>query len=183
LWAPKEPAGAHGGTRDHTPAGWVGIDEPGFDRSGHLMASTPSQGWIVVGIDGSEPSQAALRWAAAETHRRGVGLQVVICWSYPTLSWGQYQPPLLGVDFEASAREVAETEVEKVLGRGRETLDIQIAVVEGAPSLRLLDYDQAADMIVVGSRGRGGFAGLLLGSVSQHLAEHARCPVVIIRPQ
>jgi nucleotide-binding universal stress UspA family protein len=142
-----------------------------------------SQGWIVVGVDGSEPSQAALRWAATEAHRRGVGLQVVTCWSYPMLPWGPYQPPLSGENFEADARQVAEAEVEKVLGHDRDSLDVQIAVLEGAASLRLLDYDQAADMIVVGSRGRGGFAGLLLGSVSQHLAEHASCPVVIIRPR
>jgi nucleotide-binding universal stress UspA family protein len=146
------------------------------------MATTPSHGWIVVGIDGSEASQTALRWAAKEAHRRGVGLQVVTCWSYPMLPWGPYQPPLSSQDFSAEAREVADTEIEKVLGPDAETLDIQVAVLEGAASLRLLEYDDAADMIVVGSRGRGGFAGLLLGSVSQHLAEHARCPVVIIRP-
>jgi nucleotide-binding universal stress UspA family protein len=148
-----------------------------------MSPSKPSEGWIVVGIDGSEPSQAALRFAATEAHRRGVGLQVVTCWSYPMLPWGPYQPPLSGQEFEAEARRVAEAELDKVLGPGRESLDIQIAVPEGAASLRLLDYDQAADMIVVGSRGHGGFAGLLLGSVSQHLAEHARCPVVIIRPR
>jgi nucleotide-binding universal stress UspA family protein len=148
-----------------------------------VSESKPSQGWIVVGIDGSDPSQAALRWAAQEAHRRGVGLQAVTCWSYPMLPWGPYQPPLSGQDFSAEARAVAEAEVDKVLGPDRDSLDVQIAVLEGAASLRLLDYDQAADLIVVGSRGRGGFAGLLLGSVSQHLAEHARCPVVIIRPQ
>jgi nucleotide-binding universal stress UspA family protein len=142
----------------------------------------PSQGWIVVGVDGSEHSEVALRWASTEAHRRGLGLQVVTCWSYPMLPWGPYQPPLSGQDFEAEARRIAETEVETVLGADRGSLDVQISVLEGAASLRLLDYDKAADMIVVGSRGRGGFAGLLLGSVSQHLAEHARCPVVIVRP-
>ncbi len=146
------------------------------------MAARPTQGWIVVGVDGSDPSQAALRWAATEAHRRGVGLQVVTCWSYPMLPWGPYQPPLSSQDFEAEAREVAETVVDKVLGAERDGLDVQVTVLQGAASLRLLEFDRSADMIVVGSRGRGGFAGLLLGSVSQHLAEHARCPVVIIRP-
>ena len=146
------------------------------------MSGTGSQGWIVVGVDGSEPSQAALRWAATEAHRRGVGLQVVTCWTYPMLPWGPYQPPLSSQDFEAEARQVAETEIETVLGPDRQTLDIEVAVLDGAASLRLLEFDRAADMIVVGSRGRGGFSGLLLGSVSQHLAEHARCPVVIVRP-
>jgi len=142
-----------------------------------------SHGWIVVGVDGSEPSQAALRWAATEAHRRGVGVEVVTCWSYPMLPWGPFQPPLSSEDFEAQAGDVAETAVDKVLGPDRGGLDVQITVREGAASLRLLDLDTTADMIVVGSRGRGGFAGLLLGSVSQHLAEHARCPVVIIRPR
>jgi nucleotide-binding universal stress UspA family protein len=148
-----------------------------------MPSAGPSHGWIVVGIDGSEHSQAALRWASTEAHRRGLALQVVTCWSYPMLPWGPYQPPLSSEDFEAEALQVAETEIEKVLGPDRGSLDVQISVVEGAASLRLLDYDQAADMIVVGSRGRGGFAGLLLGSVSQHVAEHARCPVVIVRPR
>jgi nucleotide-binding universal stress UspA family protein len=98
------------------------------------------------------------------------------------LPWGPYQPPLSSQDFEAEARQVAETEIETVLGPDRQTLDIEVAVLDGAASLRLLEFDRAADMIVVGSRGRGGFSGLLLGSVSQHLAEHARCPVVIVRP-
>jgi len=75
-----------------------------------------------------------------------------------------------------------DTELVEVLGEDRGSLDVEVCVVEGTASLRLLDWDNAADMIVVGSRGRGGFSGLLLGSVSQHLAEHARCPVVIIRP-
>jgi len=147
-----------------------------------MSPGMPSEGWIVVGIDGSDESEAALRWAATEARRRGVGLQVVLCWSYPTLPWGPYQPPLSGREFAAEAQKAAEAEVEKVLGEDRGSLDVEVCVVEGTASLRLLDWDNAADMIVVGSRGRGGFSGLLLGSVSQHLAEHARCPVVIIRP-
>jgi nucleotide-binding universal stress UspA family protein len=142
---------------------------------------TAPQGWIVAGVDGSEPSQAALRWAADEAQRRGLDLQVVTCWSFPTLPWTPYQPPLAGRTFEAEARHVAEKELDEVLGPDRGPIDI--AVLEGAASLRLLEYDRVADMIVVGSRGRGGFVGLLLGSVSQHLAEHAHCPVVIVRPQ
>ena len=84
------------------------------------------------------------------------------------------------VKFEADARNAAETELEKELGADRAGLDVEVEVIEGPASLRLLEFDRVAAMIVVGSRGRGGFAGLLLGSVSQHLAEHARCPVVIV---
>jgi nucleotide-binding universal stress UspA family protein len=135
---------------------------------------------IVVGVDGSKPSAVALRWAADESRRQGVRLQVVTCWNFPTLPWAPYQPPLSGEDFERVAFEVADAEVEEVLGADREGLDVAIEVLDGAPSLRLLEFDRTAAMLVVGSRGRGGFAGLLLGSVSQHLAEHARCPVVIV---
>jgi len=142
----------------------------------------PSQGWVVVGLDGSEPSRAALRWAAKEAHRRGDGLQVVTCWSYPVLAWGAYTPPVSGEGWAGQARDAAIEDVNRVLGDDAGNLDIELSVLEGPASLRLLEYDDAADMIVVGSRGRGGFTGLLLGSVSQHLAEHARCPVVIIRP-
>lgn len=139
-----------------------------------------AQARIVVGIDGSEPSAVALRWAADEAGRQDVGLHVVTCWNFPGLPWVPYQPPLSSEDFERAALETAEGEVEDVLGADREGLDVSIEVLDGAPSLRLLDFDRSAAMLVVGSRGRGGFAGLLLGSVSQHLAEHARCPVVIV---
>ncbi len=139
-----------------------------------------AHGRVVVGVDGSEPSAAALRWAADEARRQDVGLHVVTCWSFPPLPWAPYQPPLSSEDFEQVALETAEAEVEEVLGADREGLDVTIEVLDGAPSLRLLDFDRSAAMLVVGSRGRGGFAGLLLGSVSQHLAEHARCPVVIV---
>ncbi len=152
-------------------------------RTDPMPTLKPSEGWIVVGVDGSEESEGALRWAAKEAQRRGVGLQVVTCWSYPPMPFGVYVPPIPSESWEAEARKAADGEIDRVLGPDRASLDIEVAVLEGAPSLRLLDYDQAADLIVVGSRGRGGFTGLLLGSVSQHLAEHARCPVVIIRPR
>lgn len=140
-------------------------------------------GRIIVGVDGSDPSASALRWAADEARRRGVGLHVVTCWNYPVVAWGPYQPPMSGEEVAAAAREVAQTEIEKVLGADGKDLDVTFELLEGAPSLRLLELDHIGEMIVVGSRGHGGFAGLLLGSVSQHLAEHAHCPVVIIPGQ
>ena len=145
-----------------------------------MPTTASAAGRIVVGVDGSEASAEALRWAADEARRRGIGLHVVTCWSYPTLPWVPYQPPLSAEEFERAARATAEAEVETVLGADRQGMDVSIEVLDGAPSLRLLDFDPIGEMLVVGSRGRGGFAGLLLGSVSQHLAEHARCPVVIV---
>ncbi|MEX2255644.1 MAG: universal stress protein [Acidimicrobiia bacterium] len=145
------------------------------------MASTISaEDRIVVGVDGSTSSQAALRWAADEARRRGVGLHVVTCWDFPVLPVGPYQPPISAEELHREAREVAEKEIANVLGASGRDLDVSIAITEGPPSLTLLVFARTAAMVVVGSRGRGGFAGLLLGSVSQHLAEHARCPVVIV---
>ena len=146
-----------------------------------MTATTKSAaGRIVAGVDGSESSAAALRWAADEADRRDLDLHVVACWSYPAMPFALYQLPISGEQFEADARNAAETELEKELGADRAGLDVEVEVIEGPASLRLLEFDRVAAMIVVGSRGRGGFAGLLLGSVSQHLAEHARCPVVIV---
>jgi nucleotide-binding universal stress UspA family protein len=145
-----------------------------------MKTTCEGNGRIIVGVDGSDASARALRWGAHEAHLRGRGLHVVTCWTYPTLPWGLYQPPLSGEEFAQEAREVAETTIEKVLGATHEHLDVTVEVLEGAPSLRLLELDHVGEMIVVGSRGHGGFSGLMLGSVSQHLAEHARCPVVII---
>jgi nucleotide-binding universal stress UspA family protein len=150
-----------------------------------MMMSTPSSAAnrIVVGVDGSEASETALRWAADEARLRGVGVHVVGCWDFPALPWGPYQPPLSGEGLENDTREVVEKEIENVLGAAPEGLDVSVEVILGPASLRLLDFGDIAEMIVVGSRGRGGFTGLLLGSVSQHLAEHARCPVVIVRSE
>jgi nucleotide-binding universal stress UspA family protein len=138
---------------------------------------------IVVGVDGSEPSEVALRWAADEARLRGIGLHVVSCWDFPALPWGPYQPPLSAEGLAADTREMAEKEIVNVLGSSFEDVDVSVEVILGAASLRLLDFGRIAEMIVVGSRGRGGFTGLLLGSVSQHLAEHARCPVVIVHSE
>ena len=143
------------------------------------MASTPT-GRIVVGVDGSDLSAAALAWAADEARRRDVGLHVVTCWSYPTMAFSLYQLSIPGEVFERDARAAAEAQVEQVLGADRQGLVVTVEVLQGPAALGLLEFDRSAEMLVVGSRGRGGFAGLLLGSVSQYLAEHARCPVVVI---
>lgn len=138
-------------------------------------------GRIVVGVDGSGGSRAALRWAAEEARLRGARLEVVLVWQFPTMT----TMPIYGVlpprdEMEASA----EATVSKILDdegladpEGFEAVGL---AAEGPAARTLLDTAVGADLLVVGSRGHGGFSGMLLGSVSQHCVSHATCPVVVI---
>lgn len=138
--------------------------------------------YLVAGLDGSLASKAALRFAAEEARLREAELRVVSAWEVPGSAYPAmyYLPTLDPEDVAQYARETAEQAVEEVLGD--QMLDsIKLVVREGSAPYVLLEEASQAVMLVVGSRGRGGFAGLLLGSVSQHCASHARCPVTIVR--
>jgi nucleotide-binding universal stress UspA family protein len=135
---------------------------------------------IVVGIDGSDSSKSALTWAAQQSKLTGQPLQVIITWEMPT-TYGWAAPLPEGFDLEGDAREAASAEVAEVLGAEAATLDLTVDVIEGHPATVLLHESEDAALLVVGSRGHGAFAGMLLGSVGQHLAGHAACPVVIMR--
>jgi len=140
---------------------------------------------IVVGIDGSEESRGALRWALAEAKLRGAALRVVHTWLYPHIAAGPGMDPVLDTEVIENARAVATELVQAELataGAAFGEVDVEQAVVEGAAAPTLIEAAKGADLLVVGSRGRGGFAGLLLGSVSQQCAHHAPCPVVIVPP-
>jgi nucleotide-binding universal stress UspA family protein len=138
-------------------------------------------GTIVVGIDGSEGSIAALRWAADEARLRHARLQVVVSWQYPALS----TIPAFGV--LPPADEMSE-EAKQGLGAllrdeglaDAPSLEVVEAVVQGPAGAALIDAAAEADLLVVGSRGHGGFTGLVLGSVSQQCVTHAPCPVVVV---
>jgi nucleotide-binding universal stress UspA family protein len=139
-------------------------------------------GPIVVGVDGSASSIAALNWAVDEAEVRGVGVHAVMSWRSPTV----YNPPnimavstsLPGDDLAAAAAsEVARIAAEA--GQNR-TADITAEAIEGHPAEVLISTAHGASLLVVGSRGHGGFVGALLGSVSQHVVAHAECPVVVI---
>ena len=144
------------------------------------MAQTGSQtGRIVVGVDGSEPSARALRWAAEQAAVTGQTLEAVIAWEYPvTYGWA---PPLPeDFDPESDARRAASVEIAAVLGE-EAARTVKVTVVEGHAAQVLLHAAEEADLLVVGSRGHGGFTGLLLGSVSSHCTTHAHCPVLVVR--
>ena len=133
---------------------------------------------IVVGVDGSDASRAAVRWAADEARLRGVALTAVEAWEFSPLIFAADVPVALD-ELRASVVEHLRATVADEVGDG---LDVNELVIEKAPVPALLGECDPDDILVVGSRGRGGFAGLLLGSVSQQLAQHSTCPVVIIRP-
>ena len=136
-------------------------------------------GRIVVGVDGSDQSKAALRWAVEEARLRGASVRAVYAWSAPYV-------PVPGAVLTEHNLEELRLQGERMLEAMNEEVDskgveVERTSVEGGPARVLVEAAKDADLLVVGSRGRGGFAGLLLGSVSQQCAHHASCPVVIVR--
>lgn len=137
---------------------------------------------IVVGVDGSDDSKEALRWALAEAELRGSTVQAVHAWSLPIAFGGPYMPPQ-ALDPSAirdRAQELLDAAVDDVAGESP-PVAVERVVGQGAAADVLVRAAEYADLLVVGSRGHGGFSGLLLGSVSQQCAQHARCAVVIVR--
>jgi nucleotide-binding universal stress UspA family protein len=139
---------------------------------------------IIAGVDGSEKSQAALQWAYDEATHHGASLTVVMTWHVPTLPQSPPYGALTEKDYESrpkmDALGVLEGMVAKLEKRTPE-VDLRTSIEEGNPAKVLIERSKGADLVVVGSRGHGGFAGMLLGSVSQHLVAHAHCPVVVVR--
>jgi nucleotide-binding universal stress UspA family protein len=131
---------------------------------------------IVVGVDGSEQSKLALRWAARLAPDLGAGIHAVAAWQLPTsLDWSvvPYDWDIAGDTETVLTKAVDEVFAERPAG-------LQLDVRQGNPAQVLLSLSEDATMLIVGSRGRGGFTGLLLGSVSAKCAEHARCPVLVV---
>jgi nucleotide-binding universal stress UspA family protein len=137
---------------------------------------------VVVGIDGSEQSKRALRWALEEARLRGAGLRVVHAWMWASATFSGFAGPVISETIESMQKAAVELVgglVTEVVGPDPD-VEIETLVVEGAAAPSLIEAARDAEVLVVGSRGHGGFAGLLLGSVSQQCAHHATCPVVIV---
>lgn len=134
---------------------------------------------IVVGVDGSPASVTALRWALDQARLTGTGIHAVTAWEFPPV-WGWGPPAVPQVDMDVSAKQILDTALDEAYGDDP-GVPLRRSVVSGHPAQVLLDAAREAPLLVVGSRGHGGFAGTLLGSVSQRCAQHARCPVVIVR--
>jgi nucleotide-binding universal stress UspA family protein len=134
---------------------------------------------IVVGVDGSTASKRALRWALDEAKLRGAELVAVHAWMPPVPVDVPFDMGPVPIDWEDAAKASLDTCLEEVVRDG--DVPVQNRVIESGASHALIKLSETADLLVLGSRGHGGFANLLLGSVTQQCAQHASCPVVVIR--
>lgn len=132
---------------------------------------------IVVGVDGSESAKHALRWAQRLADGEGASLDVIGAW-LPLNSYGVAALPMEYSPKDDLEKALTDT-VDEVFGAHRPA-GLQVRAVQGGAAHVLIDASADALMVVVGSRGRGGFRGLLLGSVSASVAEHATCPVLVV---
>jgi nucleotide-binding universal stress UspA family protein len=145
-----------------------------------MSESGDGQHRIVVGVDGSKGSEKALRWAARQAELTGAKLEAVTGWEYPAFyGWAPAMPE--DYDYENLAARAQAKAIDEVFGSSRPAA-LETQVVARHPALALVEASEGADLLVVGSRGYGGFADALLGSVSTYCVHHAHCPVTVIRP-
>ena len=140
---------------------------------------------IVVGMEGSGYARAALIWAIEEAHHRDAVVEVVTCYSptYVPAAPDLGYVPLDSFDLAAEVEKMQGEVIDSALEASAYSGDVKIrrTLEKGRPADTLMAVAEGADMLVVGNRGRGGFAGLRLGSVSQAIAHHSPCPLVILR--
>lgn len=142
------------------------------------MTGTRSTQRIVVGIDGSEPSKVALRWAIEQARLTGDVVEAVMAWEFPI---GYDWAPIVDPDDLAKAAEQTLADTVAEVAGTNPPATVTTRVVQGHPAYALIEDADDARLLVVGCRGHGGFVNALLGSVSQYCVQHATCPVVVIR--
>ena len=145
-----------------------------------VVTTIDASGGILVGHDGSKPSAKAVKWAAALAGRLGCPLHVARTWSLssaprPSTWEAGYVPPL--TDFEAAVLESLRRDVASM---HLSNTDVTCHVLHGPAARRLVESSAGSEMLVVGSRGRGGFGGVVLGSTATQVSGHAHCPVVVV---
>lgn len=148
-----------------------------------MTASDDKLHRIVVGVDGSSASQQALRWAVRQAGLTGASVDAVIAWDSPIATGGYGWAPA-GLTDDVDYAEIAATMLADAVSSTADAqsgVSVRQLVVADNPAQALLDAAAGADLLVVGSRGHGGFTSALLGSVSLHCVHHAPCPVVVIR--
>lgn len=144
------------------------------------LHSETSEPVIVVGVDASPSSLDALRWAADQALLTGSRLHVISCWeTLETYSLDEADIP--NSVFEEQARKRLNVSLTDGLGKSHASIPTEAIVVRGYPAEVLIEASRTAVLLVIGSRGHGGFVGMLLGSVSHHCVAHAHCPVVVVR--
>lgn len=139
------------------------------------MEHVPEVPAIVVGVDGSAPSILALRWAGALAPLLKARIRAVTCWQFQ-IAVGTFIPVIW--DPEEEARKVCAAAVDTAFD-GAPPAGLEMVAAQGQAAKVLVEESRKAQLVVVGSRGHGGFEGLLLGAVSATVAEHAKCPVLV----
>ena len=143
-----------------------------------MSDATTAKKRIVVGVDGSATSVEALRWANRISNCLDSDIEAIYAWHLPTYLYAglpdNYRPDL---DAEHTLTDAIET----AFGN-RCPAEVKSVVTQGYPARVLIEASRDAELLIVGSRGHGGFAGLLLGSVSTQVVEHAKCPVLVVHP-
>lgn len=139
------------------------------------MEHIPEVPAIVVGVDGSAPSILALRWAGALAPLLKARIRAVTCWQFH-IAVGTFIPVIW--DPEEEARRVCAAAVDTAFD-GAPPAGLEMVAAQGQAAKVLVEESRKAQLVVVGSRGHGGFEGLLLGAVSATVAEHAKCPVLV----
>jgi nucleotide-binding universal stress UspA family protein len=138
-----------------------------------------ANGTIVVGVDDSDAAHAALEWAIAESKLRGASLHIIHVFG-AMAGFGTSIAP----EYYPQAEKEAQAELQRLLDKTPqvgELADVKASVIPGGASEVLVEQSQDAEMLILGHRGKGGFAGLNLGSVSAQCVRHARCPVLVVR--
>lgn len=150
------------------------------EHDGHRAGTQAER--IVVGVDGSPSSKAALAWAVRQAEHTGGTVEAVIAWHYPVVAGTPFgsDSMLPEIDFAQVAERLLSQAVKQTVDPAG-PVKVSCIVREGNAAAVLLEAARGADLLVVGNRGHGGFTEALLGSVSQHCVHHAQCPVVIIR--
>jgi nucleotide-binding universal stress UspA family protein len=147
-------------------------------------------GVIVVGVDGSKSSRAALEWALAEAKLRGSSVRAVHAWMIPAVGTSEAPWALMGTqdylnldpnEIEKAASDALEREITDVQATAGSDVVIERQVVDSPAAEAITDASKDAELVVVGTRGHGAIASLVLGSVSHHVVQHATCPVVTVR--